>query len=142
MYHSRKYPTPFAMFYFYKNLVRPKMECCSPILTLAMTEFNSICMDLWLMNCFPHQNPFPTNEMLVASCLLYHYFNGRYLNELCSLILPVQVLTARTCQAAYTELIPPPPPHPFHVTLVRRKLHSELPRTVAFWSIPKRIVFQ
>lgn len=64
--------------------------------------FKSAYPAMWVMNCLLDYNPFPTDEMFIAS-QYSHCFHGRCSSYLHPLVPPVQIFTSMNRHNTYTE---------------------------------------
>lgn len=93
------FPLCFTITRFDQNLIKIAVLllylCWNfTILTFQLWQSKIICVAMWVMTYFPPYCPFPTD--VANLLLLYHYLYGKCLNELHSLVLPIQTFTAKT----------------------------------------------
>lgn len=99
---------PSVMLYIYKGQIRQKMEYCCHVWSVAVqSSLSSLELKfidaVLLEKTFCTLQPLFTQTQRCKLTLLFHYSHGKCSNEVCSLVPPIQIFTARTHNATFTD---------------------------------------
>lgn len=121
---------------FCKYFIKPKIGCC-PVLSFKPRQNSKVLRRLVGNELFSTLQPLSPQ---VHRKPIYRYFHRKYSDELHSLGLLAQVVTAKTYHAMYTGV---KQPHSLHIQLVSRKFHSNsfFPRTATLQNRLLRVCF-